>query len=375
MTRPFLSLCLLSAGLVLAGCPSSAEPSVSESAQPVAGRDVDAIPVSVTPAVQGDVVRTLSLGGLAQAWRAARLAPSAQGVVETLAVQLGDTVPRGKLLASIDTSALRLQRESANRSVDLAQIQLNDAKLEAARARELAPSGAITPRDLQKAEMGLDLANAQIAQARAQSAALDGQIRLAQVVAPFAGRVTALSIEQGEFFTSMASMGGPPMLVEIQALDVIKVDVAIPETDLPRVNEGMQVTLRSDAFADRAFLGEVTLVNAAATPGARTFMVRIKVPNDDGVLRPGMFLRASLMVDRAEGVVAVPAEAVTREADGSYVVVVNDGVARRRPVTLGLRGDALWALDGVEIGEDVVVEGQFGLPEGARVRLIQRSAP
>jgi membrane fusion protein (multidrug efflux system) len=365
MTRR-LALSLF-ASLLAVGCPTA---STSETpAAPSTISEQDAIPVSVAPAVQADVVRTLSLGGLAEAWRAARLAPSAQGVVEKLDVELGDRVKQGQLLASIDTSALRLQRD-ANRAVDLAAIQLRDAKSGAARARELAPSGAITSRDLEKAELGLELAEAQMAQARAQAASLDGQIRLAQVIAPFAGRVTALSIEQGEFFTSMASMGGPPMLVEVQALDTIKVDVAVSETDLSRIQEGMHVSLTSDAFPDREFEGEVTLVNAAATPGARTFMVRIKVPNDEGTLRPGMFLRASLRVDRAEGAIAVPAGAVTRQDDGAYVMVVADNVARRRAVTPGLRGDTLWALDGLEVGETVVVEGNFGLPEGARVRII-----
>ncbi|MCO4772876.1 MAG: efflux RND transporter periplasmic adaptor subunit [Deltaproteobacteria bacterium] len=364
-----LAACVLIAGLCAAGCPSPSSTTAASTPARTMG-DVDAIPVVVAPAAEGEVVRTLQLGGLAQAWRAARLAPSAQGVVETLNVELGDTVEKGKLLASIDTSALRLQRDAAARSIDLAAIQVTDARGEAARARELAPSGAITPRDLEKAELGLELARAQLEQARAQSAALDGQIRLAQVVAPFGGRVTALSIEQGEFFASMGSMGGPPMLVEVQALDTIKVDVAVPESDLAKVSEGMEVSLHSDAFAERTFKGEVTLVNAAATPGARTFLVRIKVPNDDGALRPGMFLRASLMVDRADGVVSVPPVAVTRQEAGAYVMVIEDNIAKRRPVTPGLRGDSKWALQGVTAGEQVVVEGQFGLPEGARVRII-----
>lgn len=369
MNRLMASI-LMATALGTLGC-SSGETSGGASAATLALRgDVDAIPVSVTLASQGDVVRTLSLGGLAQAWRAARLAPSAQGVVETLNVELGDTVTKGQLLASIDTSALRLQRDAADRTVDLTMIQMKDARVEAERARELAPSGAITSRDLEKAELGLQLAQAQIEQARAQAAALDGQIRLAQLVAPFAGRVTFLSIEQGEFFTSMASMGGPPMLVEVQALDTIKVDVAIPESDLARVTEGMSVTLHSDAFPERTFQGEVTLVNAAATPGARTFLVRIKVPNADSTLRPGMFLRASLMVDRVQGVVSVPPGAVTRQDDSSYVMVIEGDVARRRQVTPGLRGDGSWELTGVQAGEQIVVEGQFGLPDGAAVRIV-----
>lgn len=363
MTRLALSLL----ALVLLGCPSAS----TTTAAPARSADVDAIPVVVAAAAQGPVVRTLELGGLAEAWRAARLAPSAQGVVETLNVQLGDSVQKGQLLAAIDTTALRLQREAANRSVDLATIQLTDAKAEAARAKDLAASGAVTSRDLEKAELGLELAQAQLEQARAQAASLDGQIRLAQVVAPFAGRVTSLSVEQGEFFTSMASMGGPPMLVEVQALDTIRVDVAVPESDLSKVSEGLAVTLHSDAFPGQTFAGTVTLVNAAATPGARTFLVRIKVPNEGSVLRPGMFLRASLMVSRKDDVISVPPKAVTKGDDGAWVMVVEGDTAKRRAVTPGLRGDDRWELGGVQPGENVVVEGHFGLPDGAQVRVIE----
>ena len=285
-------------------------------------------------------------------------------------MQLGDTVKQGQLLAAIDTTTLQLQYEAAQRAGDLARLQLKDAESEARRAASLAESGAITSRDGDKAALGLDLARAQLAQADAQAAALAGQVKLARVVAPFGGRVTALHVEQGEFWSGMGGMGGPPTLVEIQALDTIKVDVNLPEIDLSRVTEGMAVELESDAFVGRTFAGTVSLVNAAATPGARTFLVRIKHDNADGTLRPGMFLRASLVVDSRPDVVFVPERAVTHHDAGYYVMVLDGTTARRRPVTPGLRGDNGWEIDGVEAGEQIVIEGQFGLPDGATVRIL-----
>lgn len=361
---------LLLALLVLVGCeePKAAAPDTSSA--PATTYDANAIPVRATPAVRSSVVRTLELGGVAEAWRAARLAPSAQGVVETLNVQLGDSVKKGQLLAAIDTTTLSLQHEAALRATDLARLQLKDAESEAARAASLAESGAITSRDGDKAALGLDLARAQLAQGEAQAAALAGQVKLARVVAPFGGRVTALHVEQGEFWSGMGGMGGPPTLVEVQALDTIKIDVNLPEIDLSRVSEGMTVELESDAFAGRTFAGTVSLVNAAATPGARTFLVRIKHDNADGTLRPGMFLRARLVVESREDVVFVPERAVTHHADGYYVMVLDGTTARRRPVTPGLRGDNGWEIGGVEADERIVVEGHFGLPDGANVRVL-----
>ena len=367
MTRLLLAVLVL-----LAGCPEPDAAPLTTAPGDLSSYDANAIPVTAQPASMGDVVRTLELGGVAEAWRAARLAPSAQGVVETLNVRLGDRVRQGQLLAAIDTTTLRLQHEAAQRSVDLARLQLRDADSEATRAGSLAASGAITSRDGDKAALGLELARAQLAQAEAQAAALSGQMKLAQVVAPFAGRVTALHVEQGEFFSGMGAMGGPPMLVEIQALETIKVDVNLPEIDLSRVSEGMDVELVSDAFVGRTFPGTVSLVNAAATGGARTFLVRIKTDNADGTLRPGMFLRARLVVESREGAVFVPERAVTHHQDGYYVMLLEGDVARRRPVTPGLRGDQGWQIEGVTAGEQIVVEGHFGLPDGATVRVINQ---
>ena len=370
-----LSLAL--ALLVLAGCDQAGKdapptsPDTAASAGP-AGQSysANAIPVRATPAVRSEIVRTLELGGVAEAWRAARLAPSAQGVVETLNVQLGDHVKKGQLLAAIDTTTLRLQHEAAQRAGDLARLQLKDAESEARRAASLAESGAITSRDGDKAALGLDLARAQLAQAEAQAAALAGQVKLARVVAPFSGRVTALHVEQGEFWSGMGGMGGPPTLVEVQALETIRVDVNLPEIDLSRVAEGMIVELESDAFVGRTFPGTVSLVNPAATPGARTFLVRIKHDNADGTLRPGMFLRARLVVESRPDVVSVPERSVTRHGEGYYVMVLDGQTARRRPVTPGLRGDNGWEVTGVEPDEQIVTEGHFGLPDGATVRIL-----
>jgi len=169
----------------------------------------------------------------------------------------------------------------------------------------------------------------------------------------------------------MAGMGGPPALIELDALDPIRLDVHIPDVDLSRIQAGMEVAATTDAWPDREFPGEVTLVNAAADAGARTFLVRISLPNEDRALRPGLFLTARLVVDQRPEAIVVPAVAVTDGVDSPYVMVVEGTTARRTPVEPGLRGDDGWEVTGVSPGAQVVVEGQFGLPEGATVRVLQ----
>jgi len=361
----FGSLVLLSVFL-LSGC--GGQEADSAAAPEAAGYSS---PVRVSDATRQDVQRTLQLGAPAEAWQSARLAPSSPGRVERVAVGLGEEVEEGQLLVSMDRRLLELQRQQAERSMDLARLQRTDAERELARARELAGSGALTPQNLEKAELGADMARAQEAQAEAALSLLGEQLRRTRITAPFDGAVTGIFVEPGELYSGMAGLGGAPAVVSVASLDPIRLDILVPERDLPQVSVGMDVHLLADAYPDTRFSGSVVALNAAAEPGSRSFRARVQVPNPDGVLRPGMFLRAQLLLAQAPGVLAVRSEAILEGDDGASVFVVREGVASRRSVELGLAGDdAIEVRSGLTESESVVVEGAFGLPDGARVRVL-----
>jgi RND family efflux transporter MFP subunit len=329
--------------------------------------------VRTSPAVRGEVLRTLELGGVAEAWEQARLAPTVPGRISRIAVELGQAVQKGDLLAEMDTSTLRLQLEQARRALELARLQGQDARNEAERARTLVASGAITAQQAEKAELGVALAEAQLAQGEAQLAVLDEQVRQGTLLAPFDGTVTGVFAREGEFFSTMASLSGPPALVSLAALDAIRLDLQVPDRDIVRFAPGVAVELSSDALPGWTGAGEVTHVAAAAEPGTRVFRVRVRIPNTDGQLRPGLFLRGKALVERRDGVVAIPPDAVIEGGNGgeSAVMLVSEQRARRVPVKVGLRGDHAWEVEGVEPGAELVVEGQFGLPDGAAVKVLK----
>jgi len=352
--------------LLLLGCPPA-----EESAPSNEPRAADVAPVRVATAATSSVVRTLELGGVASAWRSARLAPTAQGVVTKLPVELGQVVKKGTILAELDTSTLRLQIDQARKTADLAQLQLDDAQRQSARADALAAESAMTQQQLDQATLGLQLAQAQHAQATAQLAVITDQLDKARLKAPFAGTVTHIGLEQGEFFSAMGGLGGPPALVGLDALDTIKLDVRVPDVDLALVREGMDVLVTTDALPGRTWPGTVALVNAAAEPGTRSFLLRIRLDNEDHSLRPGLFLTARLILESREDVLAVPEDAVTNPESEPWVMILEGSKARRKPVTLGLKGDGGWEVEGIAAGDQVVVEGHFGLPDGSAVRVIE----
>jgi RND family efflux transporter MFP subunit len=352
--------------LLLAACTKGAAntPTPTPSAR-------DAVPVRVATVDRGPVIRTLDLGGVAAATRAARLAPASQGKIASIRVALGDSVQAGQLLAELDNEPLRLQAEAARKSLQLARLQVGDADREAARVEGLAGSGAVTQQALDKAAFGRQLAHAQFDQAEAQAAALESQLRLARVEAPFSGVVTSVGGEVGELWTGVGGLTGPPSLVEIQALDRIQLDIDIPETDVARVRPGMNAVVTSDLDPNLHATGTVQVVNAAATPGARTWLVRLDIPNPEGVLKPGMFLRAAIEVERVEDAVRAPRKAVVKSGDEHFVISVGDGLAKRVPVTPSTEGGGLLALTGIDPGALVVLDGQLAVPDGTAVRVIE----
>lgn len=360
-------LVLAAAGLLLgAGC---------EAPQPVTAAvskaDLQAAAVRVEPATQRSLQRTLELGGVARAWRSANLVPMGQGVVRTLPAKLGDAVKKGALLAELDTSTLRLQLEQTRRGLELGRLQLADSERETERARALKASGSIPSATLDKAESGLLMARAQVAQGEAALAVIDDQLRQARLIAPFSGTVTAVALEEGEFFVPMAGMGGAPSLVTLEALDPLKIDLHVPDVDLRLITEGMGVIVRTEALPGREFPGEVALIGASADQGARTFLVRVRVPNPDNELRPGVFATASVVLEQRDDVVVVPESALDTSSGEPVVMVLKDGKAARQPVTLGLHGDDGLEVGGIAAGDQILVQGHFGLPDGSAVRVIQ----
>jgi membrane fusion protein (multidrug efflux system) len=323
--------------------------------------------VDVSTSARHDVLRTLTLGAVAEADQSVRMNPMQPGRVSVIDVALGQAVKKGQLLARMDDTIQRLQLEQASQGVALALLQLEDATRELERGKALAASDALTGQALDRMDGAAKMARAQLAQGRASVALLQEQLDEGALRAPFDGVVIGIGGRPGEHYAPGASLAGPTSLVAVASLDPIRMDLFVPERDLPKVRLGMTAVVTSDIYPGQTFAGHVTAVNAAAEPGSRTFRVRVLVDNPDERLKPGLFLRAGLVLEELKDTVALPSDAILLDGDEARVVAVSDDKARHQPVEVLLRGDAFWAVQGVDEGTTVAVKGHRSLPDGAPV--------
>jgi RND family efflux transporter MFP subunit len=189
--------------------------------------------------------------------------------------------------------------------------------------------------------------------------------------APFAGVVASKNAEVGDVINPMMGGfgGGAGGVLTLMDYSRIKVNVAISPQDIGRIQKGQEAVLRAGSFPGREFRGTVRIVNLTADPLSKKFGVEVVIDNHDAVLRPGTFGDLVFEVQSHENALVVPQKAIL---DNTYVFIVEGGKAVKKNVTLGLQNTTMVEiLEGLAEGALVVVEGNFGLEEGAAVQVLE----
>jgi membrane fusion protein (multidrug efflux system) len=200
------------------------------------------------------------------------------------------------------------------------------------------------------------------------------EARLAETIvrAPFAGEIGLRRV-------SLGSLVGPgTVITTLDDTVIIKVDFDLPEVYLSRLEPGLKVHARSAAWPAEEFAGSVSSVDTRVDPISRTVRVRSVMPNEKGLLRPGMFMTVTLLNDSIESLV-IPERALIPERSTQYVYVVADNrIVERRAVRIGRRRPGeVEILEGLSAGETVIVDGTQKARDGQAVQIIssEKSLP
>jgi membrane fusion protein (multidrug efflux system) len=308
-----------------------------------------AMPVDVALAHTDTVTETIRATGQIEAVQAIELRPEVEGRIVEIPVSEGREVERGTPLFKIDDTELKAQVARLEAERDLADQALK-------RTRELIARNASSTADLEQAEATSRSAAAQLA---LQQVRLDRTV----VRAPFAGVVGQRLVSLGDYVTSATR------LTTLQTVDPQRASFTAPERYAQRLRTGQRVSFAVAALPDRNFSGTVDFVDPRVELPGRTITVKALAPNPQRVLKPGMFIEASVAAETRAGAVVVPEDAVLPLSGSDFVWVVADGKATRREVTLGVRVPGFVEVrDGVAAGEQVVVGGLERMFEGAPVR-------
>lgn len=338
------------------------------------------------------------------------------GAVENVAFSEGDRVTTGQVLCEIDPTRYRLLAEQAksmvfekeasvrkaeaaladairetSTTIETARVDLELAESEYRRRAALAPGAVITAEDkktyearfrraqtayrdaVAAARTRVALAEAALAEERTALATARASLALAEdnlansvVRAPIAGTIQRRSVTNGQYLTP-----GTEVALMVQT-DPLRLRFTVPESRAAALSRSMDVKFTVPALPNEDFRAQVYDVGAITDPETREIQSWARIANPDGRLRPGYFASVSIATDTNENSIVIPLGAVLPTEEGMVVYVVEDGIAVRKRVQTGLQvtGDAIEILNGLEPGEQLVVEGMASLQNNVPVTVV-----
>jgi membrane fusion protein (multidrug efflux system) len=330
--------------------------------------------VAVATVAKGDLPLALAYTGRAVGSREVEVRALVSGIVLQRRYEEGRAVRRGDVLFLIDPDRYRAAAELARAELGVERARLAEARRQRDRLQSLLDRKLVSQSQLDEAVSAFEVAeaNTAAAQARLRTAELD--LSYTEVRAPISGLTSREVRSEG----SLAIAGDDSsLLTRIVQTDPIYVEFSLPEREAAQVRTRLAagraptVRLGLEAGAEHPVVATLTFLDNAVEPGSGTVRARAVLPNADGRLVPGQFLRAQLDGVVVPGAVAVPRRAVMSSAQGNFVWLVGEGdVAELRPVRLDIAvGDLAVIAEGLAGGERVVVEGVLKVQPGAQVTI------
>jgi RND family efflux transporter MFP subunit len=344
--------------------------------------------VRVEPVKVTTSPRDLSLPGTMSAFESATLYARQSGYIAQRYVDIGSRVKTGDLLAVVAAPEIDDQLNQARAQL----VQMQAALKQAQATRGLAAvtnkrtstlvtegwqskqQGDTDRANLQAQTAGVSVAEANILAQKAQIARLEKEQSYERVTAPFDGVITQRSIDTGSLVTADSTSGSS--LFAIARINVLRVQVYVPQDAALGVKEGVTADINVPEIPGRTFVGHVARTADALQAGTRTLLVEVDVDNPDGVLTAGVYCTVQFQVPRANPVIAIPAEALIFNKDGTQVAVYDDGKARIRKVALSEDdGDHVEIATGLNPTDKVIVSLPVDLTDGAPVAIRKPQPP
>ncbi|AZB72199.1 efflux RND transporter periplasmic adaptor subunit [Synechococcus elongatus] len=337
--------------------------------QPGAQQGPPALPVDVTKATLETVNDLTEYLGALEATEQTILRPQIQGRIVSVAVQPGQTVTVGQPMFVLDSEQVEADVAAAQAEVARQEAQLRDAKITFERQKFLADQGVVPLQNLDNARRDLETAQAQLKAARENAVAKSVNVQYKTVRAPINGLVGDIRLKVGDFVETGDE------LTTITVNNQLFINIPVPTTRIPQLRKGQPVKLL-DPFSKRILAtGAVDFVSPVVQENLQTVLVKVVVPNPDGLIRNGQIVQAEIVWDRKDAVL-VPTQAVSPLAGVNFVYVVEPKPnspgqfqVRQQKVELGsIFNNRYQIRAGLKPGETVATTNLLSLTDKAAVQ-------
>ena len=355
-----------------------------QQAAPQQGGPAEVTVVTLKPQA---VTVTRELPGRTSAFQIAEVRPQVNGIVKQRLFEEGALVKAGQPLYQLDDAVYRADNNNAKAALAKAKAALYSAQLNAKRTSELARIDAVSKQDDETATATWRQAEADVAAGQAQVESTGVNLAFARIVSPITGRIGKSAVTPGALVT--ANQAEP--MARVQQMDPVFVDVTQSSGELLDLRKriaagslkeagGTPVKILLEDGSTYAHDGKLQFADVSVDPSTGSFALRVIVPNPEGVLLPGMYVRAVLDKGSNPRGILVPQAGISRDPKGgaTAMVVDKDGKAALREVQVGRTVGDQWLVEGgLAAGDQVIVEGLQKVRPGAPVKpaVITASAP
>ena len=314
--------------------------------------------VTLVKASKGSISRRIALPATIRPHEQAVLYAKVAGYLKTIRVDRGDRVHEGDLLAEIESPELVADLSRQKAEVAVAAV----AYRRASEARSKAPD-LVMPQTVDDAKGRLDVAQANLDRT-------ETLLAYTKIRAPLSGVVTKRAVDPGAFIpaATSGSVAQNAALLTIMDMRSVRIEIPIPEPEVPFVKIGLPVEVALDEMPGRVFPGSITRFAYALDEASKTMMAEAEIANPSSELRPGMYARARIAMEHRTDTLLIPTAALVPGKGQDFVFVVAEGKAKRVGVKTGFRDDAnVEILEGLAPGQGVILAGSNPPADGQAV--------
>lgn len=325
--------------------------------------------IKVTKPEKGDIYDKLLLSGDISANQQANIYSRVTGNIQSIYADVGDYVNKGKLLAVIDKSTFLQSLKLAEAQLKQYQATLENNRVNLERIKILFEKGLAPQGDYDNALTQLKVTETQVeaAQANLKNASL--QVNYCNITAPFSGFITKRLLDVGTLVTATSTTSNSIFI--LSDISTLKIMVNIPEKNIASIDEIHDVVVRTDVYPDKTFDGDFRKISQSLDLATRTMQAEVRLKNEDKLLKPGMFTKIEIILDKHSDVFVLPNQCVLYDDKGKFIYKVSDdNVAKKVYVQTGYTADnKTEILSDINENDNIVSVGQELINDNSKVQI------